>query len=214
MLENTNLGDYTVADAFIKKCSDSGDLKYKVKALNTQNNQAKSILFDISKKANIDNKKDAVIEVFVNVFNEVCGYYGKSRPIGQFERHLDEDGKFNAFKEEFKKMSGMDWQNGRVRPGFNEYIDKVYNRLYNTECKEILNRYKRNDSDIVTSAETFAESVYNYLEKQPSNYRINFLIDEVGQYIGYDTSLILQLQAITEQLSKKCKGKVSVIVTS
>ena len=36
---------------------------------------------------------------------------------------------------------------------------------------------------------------------------IPFLVDEVGQYIGEDTKLMLNLQSITEDLGSKCKGK-------
>ena len=79
LLENKDLGGRTVVDAFIEKCSpENAFLKSRLKNLKTP---AKSILFDIAKKANIDNKKDTVLEIFMNVFNEACGYYGKSRDI-------------------------------------------------------------------------------------------------------------------------------------
>ena len=41
-----------------------------------------------------------------------------------------------------------------------------------------------------------------------------FMIDEVGQYIGSDGSLMLNLQTIVEEIGSKCGGRVWVIVTS
>ena len=41
-----------------------------------------------------------------------------------------------------------------------------------------------------------------------------FLVDEIGQYIGDDSKLMLNLQTVTEELGKECMGKAWVIVTS
>lgn len=41
-----------------------------------------------------------------------------------------------------------------------------------------------------------------------------FLVDEIGQYIGDDSKLMLNLQTVTEELGRQCKGKAWVIVTS
>ena len=41
-----------------------------------------------------------------------------------------------------------------------------------------------------------------------------FLVDEVGQYIGDDSNLMLNLQTVREELGKECNGKAWVIVTS
>jgi hypothetical protein len=49
---------------------------------------------------------------------------------------------------------------------------------------------------------------------RPAGHRIIFLVDEVGQFIGDNTQLMLNLQTITEQLGTQCKGRAWVIVTS
>lgn len=211
LLENKDLGGRTVVDAFIEKCSpDNAFLKSRLKNLKTP---AKSILFDIAKKANIDNKKDTVLEIFMNVFNEACGYYGKSRDIAQFERELDEEGLFEAFKEEFKAIAKIDWEDGRVRQRYRPDIDKAYNKVHktNNEYQDVLAKTKQVNA---TSIDSFAELVKAYIDKQGANFRINFLADEVGQYIGNNVQYMLELQAITEKLGTLCKGRAAVIVTS
>ncbi len=211
LLENKDLGEYSVVDAFIEKCSpDNALLKSRLKTLKMP---AKSILFDMAKKANVDNKKDTVLEIFMNVFNEACGYYGKSRDIARFERELDEDGLFEAFKNEFKNISGEDWETGRERQRFRPDIDKAYNKIYGTdgEHKDVIESTKKSH---ITSIETFAETVKRYIDKQGPNFRINFFADEVGQYIGNNVQYMLELQAITEKLGTLCNGRACVIVTS
>lgn len=211
LLENKDLGGRTVVDAFIEKCSpENAILKGHLKKLKTP---AKSILFDIAKKANIDNKKDTVLEIFMNVFNEACGYYGKSRVIAQFERELDEEGLLEAFKTEFKNIARIDWEEGRVRQRYSPDIDKAYNKVHGdvAEYQDVLNKTKQVNA---TSIDSFAELVKAYIDKQGPDFRINFLADEVGQYIGNNVQYMLELQAITEKLGTLCKGRAAVIVTS
>ena len=46
------------------------------------------------------------------------------------------------------------------------------------------------------------------------NFRLNFFVDEVGQFIGSNTKLMLNLQTIAESLNTKCAGRAWVFVTS
>ena len=64
------------------------------------------------------------------------------------------------------------------------------------------------------SIEDFAKRVKAYLDKKGSNHHVVFLVDEIGQYIGDDSKLMLNLQTVTEELGKECQGKAWVIVTS
>jgi len=52
------------------------------------------------------------------------------------------------------------------------------------------------------------------VETRPAGHRIIFLVDEVGQFIGDNTKLMLNLQTITEQLGTATQGRAWVIVTS
>ncbi|NPZ40144.1 hypothetical protein, partial [Pseudomonas aeruginosa] len=76
-------------DLFLPKCGDNeilrGDLKRAVAI------PSKSILFNIDQKADVISKTqiDALLAVFVKVFDEMCGYYGKQGHIAQFERDID-----------------------------------------------------------------------------------------------------------------------------
>ena len=62
--------------------------------------------------------------------------------------------------------------------------------------------------------ENFAKWVRRYLDRKGPNHGVMFLVDEVGQFIGNDTHLMLNLQTITEQLGTICDGRAWVVVTS
>ena len=76
---------------------------------------AKSLLFNIDQKATLITKDqtDALLKVFVKVFDESRGYYGNQGHVARFERDLDNRGQYEAFKEAYKRISGRDWTQGR-----------------------------------------------------------------------------------------------------
>lgn len=56
--------------------------------------------------------------------------------------------------------------------------------------------------------------VKHYIDKKGNNHHVVFLVDEIGQYIGEDSKLMLNLQTVTEDLGSACGGKAWVVVTS
>ena len=68
--------------------------------------------------------------------------------------------------------------------------------------------------NISLTIENFCKWVKAYLDKQGRDHRLIFLVDEVGQFIGSDTHLMLNLQTITEDLGTICQGRAWVVVTS
>ena len=62
--------------------------------------------------------------------------------------------------------------------------------------------------------ENFCKWVKEYLDSKGPQHRIVFLVDEVGQFIGTDSHLMLNLQTITEELGTICRRRAWVVVTS
>jgi len=56
--------------------------------------------------------------------------------------------------------------------------------------------------------------VKEFLESQSATQRMVFMVDEVGQFIGSDTRLMLTLQTLTENLGTICGGRAWIVVTS
>ena len=76
---------------------------------------AKSLLFNIDVKATLISKdqNDALLKVFVKVFDESRGYYGKVGSVAKFESDLDSRGQYEDFKAAYREIAGKDWLVGR-----------------------------------------------------------------------------------------------------
>ena len=63
----------------------------------------KVILFNIDSKSEQTSKqsKDAIVNVFLKVFNDMLGFYGARPAIADLERALTEDGCYAAFEDAF-----------------------------------------------------------------------------------------------------------------
>lgn len=158
---------------------------------------------------------DALLSTFIKVFDEMCGYFGKQGYIAQFERDLDNSGSYEAFKEAYKTIAKKDWLTGRERPLFESgNISKAYAQTTGAseqEASKILEKYRTHHQ---MSIEDFADLVNKYIEKQDKNFRLNFFVDEVGQYIANNVRLMTDLQTIAESLATRCKGRAWIIVTA
>lgn len=178
---------------------------------------AKSLLFNIDQKATLITKDqtDALLKVFVKVFDESRGYFGNQGHVARFERDLDNRGQYEAFKAAYARISGRDWAQGREEGVLEEVnVAQAYAEISGQAegtPANILTKY-RNEYSV--SIEDFADEVKAWLDKQEDGYRLNFYVDEVGQFIGSNTHLMLNLQTIAESLNTKCQGRAWVFVTS
>ena len=178
---------------------------------------SKSILFNIDQKADVISKTDvdALLSVFQKVFDEACGYYGKLPHIAQFERDLDDRGQLAAFKDAYAAAAGKPWERGREQAALErKNIATAFASVTGgdpADAADILGQYR---ADTRVSIEDFANKVKAWIDKQAPKFRLNFFVDEVGQYIAENVKLMTNLQTIAESLNTKCKGQAWVIVTS
>ncbi|MCB5294485.1 BREX system P-loop protein BrxC [Arthrobacter sp. SO3] len=178
---------------------------------------AKSLLFNIDQKATLITKDqtDALLKVFVKVFDESRGYFGNQGHVARFERDLDNRGQYEAFQAAYSRISGRNWAQGREEGVLEEVnVAKAYAEVSGqTEGTptNILTKYR---NEYKVSIEDFADEVKAWLDKQENGFRLNFFVDEVGQFIGSNTHLMLNLQTIAESLNTKCQGRAWVFVTS
>jgi energy-coupling factor transporter ATP-binding protein EcfA2 len=179
---------------------------------------AKSILFNIDQRAaaitNRD-KNDAILSVFLRVFNESLGYFGRDYYVAEIERNLEERKLLNAFKNHYCETNdGKTWEEGRdgiffFRDGFAKAYSLTCG-ISEDEAVKVLDRKE----DFELSIEDFAKKVKAYLDIQPKGFRLVFCADEVGQFIADNTKLMLNLQTLAETLKSVCEGRAFIIVTS
>ena len=176
-----------------------------------------TILFNIdSQSANGQkDKKDGITEIFLKVFNAKLGYCPEVAWLADIERTFDKAGIYDAFKEEFEKISGCRWVDVRTEHKFrkDEFVQALMKVKDITE-DSARDLFKESKSDYSVSPESFARLIKEYLDSKGNKSHIIFLVDEIGQYISDNTSLMLNLQTIVENLGSICNGRAWVMVTS
>ncbi len=173
------------------------------------------ILFNIDAKADSKTDRDAILQVFLRVFNEKLGYSGDAPHIADMERYLDSKGALDIFKATFAASNGSTWEQERDAVDFlRDDIVVALAKALKMTTESAGQWFDRARDDFRINIESFAKVVNDYLLTQPVRHKVIFLVDEVGQFIGANSQLMLSLQTITEQLGTQCKGRAWVIVTS
>ena len=178
---------------------------------------AKSLLFNIDQKATVITKDqtDALLKVFVKVFDESNGYYGHQGHVARFERDLDNRGQYGAFKAAYARIADREWALGREESVLEEVnVAKAYAEVSGATDGNPTNILTKYRDEYSMAIEDFADDVKVWLDKQEPGYRLNFFVDEAGGFIGSNTHLMLNLQTIAESLNTKCQGRAWVFVTS
>lgn len=172
------------------------------------------ILFNIDSRANTDDGDNAILKVFLKVFNEEMGFSGDHPHIAHLERELASKGVFEKFKVVFNELTSVDWV--AERDAYDFYRDDLAEALAKVteqsaeSARQWVDNLERNFSLDVAN---FCKWVKEYLD-QDINRRVLFFVDEVGQFIGNNTQMMLKLQTITENLGTICEGRAWVVVTS
>jgi len=216
LLENRKVDGGNALDIFLPKISKEDEL-LRAALKKAVAIPSRSILFNIDQKADVISKTqtDALLSVFVKVFNEMCGYFGKQGYIAQFERDLDGREELLRFKDAYQGHANKSWERGREQALLEAgNIAKAYAEITGEDpalAKGILDKYRNQYS---VSIEDFGNQVKNWLDKKPADFRLNFFVDEVGQYVAENTKLMTNLQTVAESLATKCQGRAWIIVTA
>ena len=212
ILENEEVAGVRASEYFRDKIGDEmilADIRQSAKANN------KVVLFNIDSKAKSDSKSktQAIMDIMLRAFNESVGYCGSNPWVADMERTLDEEGLLEEFVEKFEEYSRRTWVQTRAKALLNR--DHIVRALVavrgmsEESAKAFVDDQTRN---FTNSTEDFAKIVDRYCREH--NCRVIFLMDEVGQFIGDNTQLMLNLQTCVEDLGKFCRGKAWVVITS
>ena len=214
LLENNAVQGKKPVDFFDDKIKDS--LVY-ANMKRTADVETEVILFNIDSKSSLDNKskEDAILRVFMKVFYEHRGYYGDIPGVAEMEKYLDEQGVYDVFKKEFKALAGESWEERRNSFYFDrDYVIGALVKANNMTEESAGNWFDNGVNNFEISIEKFAKDVKSYIDSKGPNFHLVFLVDEIGQYIGDNRNLMLNLQTLTEDLGTHAQGKVWVMVTS
>ena len=211
IVDGKNAIDYFIEDNKIKDSIVLADMKL-AGSIPTD-----VILFNIDSKSEMSGKqsKDAIVSVFLRVFNEMLGFSGSIPHLADLERKLSEDNRYDEFKSKIEEATGDKWEEARNDFDFiQDDIVDVLSKMEYMSVEAARNWCEKASGVYNISIEDFAKMVKRYIERKGNNHHVVFLVDEIGQYIGDDSSLMLNLQTVTEDLGRFCNGKAWVIVTS
>ena len=174
-----------------------------------------TILFDIDAKSRTGQGEEALVQVFMQVFNEMLGLSSENS-VATLERYLISEGHYDAFKESYTKLSNHSWEGDRNKPHF--IRNKVAQALMDSgvytdegEAKKVAEVITKNPE---ISAKDFAREVGSFCRSKGANYTLFFLVDEVGQFISGNVQRMLKLQTIVQELGVEANGQAWCVVTS
>ncbi|MDA3915605.1 MAG: BREX system P-loop protein BrxC [Deltaproteobacteria bacterium] len=173
------------------------------------------ILFNIDSRADATDGRSTILSVFWRLFNESQGFSSDSLHLAEIERYLTRKGKYEEFKNKFKEIYGFSWET--ERDAYSLLQDEIVESLSTVLDKSTdaaRDWFEKYENSFSLTVEHFAKRVKEYLDSKSNKHRIVFLVDEIGQFIGSDTHLMLNLQTIVEDLGRICEGRAWVIVTS
>lgn len=181
-----------------------------------KNAKLDTIIFNIDAVSGQRDEKDKITKIFFNQFNAFRGYNSANIPLALLlEKHLDQEGLFDEFKKQINEVLKVDWESKASQIASLKLNDvlKIAKGLDMSLDVDFLREKLKNPDDITISNHLIPEFI-EYLASKPDNYRLIFLIDEISQYIGANTGLLLNLQTIIEEIGSKCDNKIWVTCTA
>ena len=211
LLSNQKIASRNAVDFFKDKFDDPMMYATIVRCTNIP---TESILFNIDIEGPINKDKTAVLRVFAKVFYNHLGFYGEDLKVAKLERYIDSLGKTQEFRQAFESADGRPWISRRK--SYKLLADRIIPVLQSvlgiseTTARDWLK--EKDSSDM--SIKQLVEEIKEYVDSKDKEFRLLFCVDEVGQYIGDDSDLMINLQSIVEEVGRKCRGRVWVMVTS
>lgn len=211
ILENKTINDIPTVERFRKKFADDPATFMLIDR--AAKAPTETILFNIDVEGPSDKDKTAVLKVFAKMFYKHLGFCDTNLKVAKLEQFIEKQGKTAAFRRVFEEKNGAPWVETRDDAGFFE--DDVVETL-----EEVLGMSEASARDWFNGKETVDISIAQlvseikaYVQSKPKNFRLLFMVDEVGQYVGTDTNLLLNLQSLVEKVGSECGGKVWIVCT-
>ena len=172
-----------------------------------------TILFNIDIEGSINKDATAVLRVFAKMFYNYLGFYGEDLKVAKLEQFIDKQGKTEEFRRVFEEKNGQPWLESRDAFAFweDDIVETLQQVLGMSE--EASRNWFNGTETVEMSIAQLVSEIKDYVNKKQDNFRLLFMIDEVGQYIGSNTDHLINLQSLVEKIGSECEGKVWVVCT-
>lgn len=211
ILENRTINGIPTVERFRKKFSDDPATFMQIdKAAKAP---TETILFNIDIEGFSNKDNTAVLKVFAKMFYNHLGFLGEDLKVAKLEQFVEKQGKTEEFRRVFEEKNGAPWVETRDSFGFfeDDVVETLEEVLGMSETSA-RNWFNGTETAEISIAQLVSE-IKEYVDSKPKNFRLLFMVDEVGQYVGTDTNLLLNLQSLVEKIGSECEGKVWVVCT-
>lgn len=220
LLENQTVGGKRALDYILPKIQDDAMLASDLERACART-PSESILFNVGGKSDAQRRDtgESLLNAFIKVLNEQCGYFaGEQAHVAALERDLDRAGLYENFKDEVQQSMGRSWETVRKNPAiFAGKVSAAYDRVCDNAEGTSPNIFKYYLDSYHPTPEDFAQWCLEYIEKREQDepgFRLNFFVDEMGQYIADSVPLLQMLQDIVENLNTRCGRRAWLVVVS
>ena len=175
--------------------------------------KTETILFNIDVQGSINKDKTAVLRVFAKMFYNHLGFYGENLKVAMLEKYIEESGKTKEFRRVFEEKKGKPWVEQRKALAFNgKSIVPTLMEVLDMSEADAQNWFE-DKTAVDFSIAQLVDDIKAYVASKPKNFRLLFMVDEAGQYVGTDTDMLLNLQSLTEKIGSECGDSVWVVCT-
>ena len=211
LLENSEVDGVKTVERFREKFADDPATFMLIDR--ATKGQTDTILFNIDIEGSINKDKTAVLRVFAKMFYNYLGFYGENLKVAKLEQYVARKGKTEEFRRVFEEKNGAPWLDSRDAYAFFE--DDVVATLQEVlgMSEQAASNWFNGTETVETSIAQLVSEIREYVDSKPHDFRLLFMVDEVGQYVGGDTDLLINLQSLVEKIGSECMGKVWVICT-
>ena len=154
-----------------------------------------------------------MMRVFAKMFYNHLGFYGENLKVAMLEYYIEQSGKTEEFRRVFEQKKGKPWVETRRAFAFNgKFIIPTLMEVLDMTEDDARQWFNDRTATELSNAQ-LVRDIKEYVDNKSKDFRLLFMIDEVGQYVGTDTDMLLNLQSLVEKLGSECEGKVWVVCT-
>ena len=210
LLGNREVHGVRTVERFREKLEDHPDIFARIEK--TTQGHTDTILFNIDIEG-AQKDQMAILRVFRKMFYNYLGYYGETSKIARLENFLDQEGKLEEFRRTAEEKCEVSWAD--ICKSFEFRNDEIAESMQEIlgMSKEAAEKWFDSEEEEETSIAYFVSQLKAYVDTKPDDFRLLFMMDEVGQYIGDNNDYLLNLQSMVEEIGSKCQGKVWIICT-
>lgn len=209
----------SISELFVQKAAHDAFLQSEIRKATAI--PSESILFNVDREAPQDAPYDILLATFYKVFYNYLGYEGADFKVAALEYWLDQEmGQYRNFISAYADQGGNNWEHDRrmtFNPAVKGRIARACAQVCGGEAQQYASILDELKAKHHISKEHFAARVREYIDRRDKaqpGFRLNFFVDEIGQFVADDTHRLLSLQTIVESLAEACGNRAWVLVTS